>query len=250
MAGTGTKTNERPGTRSQVRYARMSASKARVVLDLIRGKHVAEASHILAFSERRAAAVIDKCLRAAVANAGHNDDIPEEELYVSACYADQGPTLKRFRPRARGRAGRIHRQTCHITIIVSRYEDTELDELRRRAEQRGAGGSRTADARADRRRRVARSRAAAEPEAEPVDTEDETADETAGEAAPVEETTGEAAKMKTTEKAAKKAKADAEAEPEDTVDEPEADPAGSDTEAEGSAPADDADEAGTPEETD
>ena len=100
------KTNERPGTRAQVRYVRMSASKARVVLNLIRGKHVVEATEILSFSERLAAQVIDKCLRSAVANALHNDEIPTEELYVSACFADEGPTLKRFRPRARGRAGR------------------------------------------------------------------------------------------------------------------------------------------------
>ena len=169
-----TKTNERPGTRSQVRYVRMSASKARVVLDLIRGKHVGEASQILAFNERLASKVIMKCLRSAVANAEHNDDIPSDELYVSACYADEGPTLKRFRPRARGRAGRIHKQTCHITIIVSRYDTEVLDEMRRRAElrgERGSGGG-SADASADRRRRVARSRAAEEPETdtETVDT--------------------------------------------------------------------------------
>jgi large subunit ribosomal protein L22 len=170
------KTNERPGTRSQVRYARMSASKVRVVLDLIRGKHVAEATQILGFSQRRAAKVIDKCLRAAVANAGHNDDVQPEELYVSTCFADEGPTLKRYRPRARGRAGRIHKQTCHITIVVSRYRDDELDELRRRSEQRSAGGARTADARADRRRRVAGSRAGAKPD----DTAGSKPDDTAG----------------------------------------------------------------------
>ncbi len=154
----GAKTNERPGTRAQVRYVRMSASKARVVLNLIRGKHVAEASQILAFNERLASEVIGKALRSAVANAGHNDEIPPEELYVSACYADEGPTLKRFRPRARGRAGRIHKQTCHITVIVSRYSDDELDELRRRAELKGSSSS--GDASAERRRRVAKSRAA------------------------------------------------------------------------------------------
>lgn len=164
MAGAkvATKTNERPGTRAQVRYVRMSASKARVVLDLVRGKHVGEASQILAFSERLASEVIMKCLTSAVANASHNDDIPAEELYISACYADEGPTLKRFRPRARGRAGRIHKQTCHITIVVSRYDEDTLDELRSRAEQRSAAGD--GDSSAARRRRVARSRAADEVE--------------------------------------------------------------------------------------
>ncbi|MDH3681480.1 MAG: 50S ribosomal protein L22 [Acidimicrobiia bacterium] len=174
------KTNERPGTRAQVRYVRMSASKARVVLDLIRGKHVGEASQILAFSERLVATVIMKCLRSAVANAEHNDDIPAEELYVSACYADEGPTLKRYRPRARGRAGRIHKQTCHITIVVSRYDEDDLDELRRRAEERGS--SQASSSSADRRRRVARSRAADTEASEPEDTVEETAEDTDTEA--------------------------------------------------------------------
>ena len=165
---TGLKTNERPGTKCQVRYVRMSASKVRVVLDLIRGKHVGEAAQILAFSDRLAAKVIDKALRSAVANAGHNDDIPAEELYVSACFADEGASLKRFRPRARGRAGRIRKQTCHITIVVSRYSDAQLDEMRRRAEARAATRGSTwagTDTQADRRRRVAGSRAATGTEA-------------------------------------------------------------------------------------
>ena len=174
------KTNERPGTRSQVRYVRMSASKARVVLNLIRGKHVVEASEILTFSERLAAQVIDKCLRSAVANAGHNDDIPTEELYVSACFADEGPTLKRFRPRARGRAGRIHKQTCHITIVVSRFTEEELDERRRQAELRGESSGRKADAGADRARRVAKSRKADEAE-EDIVPEDATTEDTVAE---------------------------------------------------------------------
>jgi len=176
------KTNERPGTRAQVRYVRMSASKARIVLNLIRNKSVVEANEILAFSERLAADTIGKCLRSAVANAAHNDEIPAEELYVSACYADEGPTLKRFRPRARGRAGRIHKQTCHITVIVSRYSDEELDAQRLAAEARGeskaASGSR--DASADRARRVAKSKAADGPAA------DEAAEDTVDEA-PVDE---------------------------------------------------------------
>ena len=199
---TATKTNERPGTRAQVRYVRMSASKARVVLDLIRGKHVGEASQILAFSERLASEVIMKCLTSAVANASHNEDIPAEELYISACYADEGPTLKRFRPRARGRAGRIHKQTCHITIVVSRYDEDVLDELRSRAEQRSSGNDR--DASASRRRRVARSRAAdaADDEAEESAAEDATADTPAAdtpEAETAEETTDDSGEAAATE---------------------------------------------------
>ena len=113
---TGTKTNERPGVRAQHRHARMSATKARVVLDLIRGKSVAEARTILQFSERGASDTIAKVLDSAVANAANNNDIPPEELFVATAYADEGPTLKRWRPRARGRATRIRKRTCHITI--------------------------------------------------------------------------------------------------------------------------------------
>ncbi len=185
-ASSSVKTNERPGTRAQVRYVRMSASKARIVLNLIRNKPVGQANEILAFSERLAAETIGKCLRSAVANAAHNDEIPAEELYVSACYADEGPTLKRFRPRARGRAGRIHKQTCHITVVVSRYSDDELDAQRQAAEARGesqAAAGTTRDAGADRARRVAKSKAAAD-ETAPADdvVEDDVAEDAIEEA--------------------------------------------------------------------
>jgi ribosomal protein L22 len=140
MMGPGrTKTNERPGTRAQVRYVRVSAYKAREVLDLIRGKHVDEADEILEFTERDAAIVIRKVLASAVANAEHNDEQDPDELYVSACYADEGPTLKRWRPRARGRATRIRKRTCHITIIVSRMPADELEQRARPTRGRPAG---------------------------------------------------------------------------------------------------------------
>src|SRR5688572_3285885 len=96
------KTNERPGTRAVVRHVRMSATKARVVLDLIRGHDVASADEVLRFSERDAAIVIRKLLASAVANAQHNDAQIPEDLYVAACFADEGKTLRRMRPRARG----------------------------------------------------------------------------------------------------------------------------------------------------
>ena len=126
------KTNERPGVRAVHRHARFSAYKAREVLDLIRGKSVSEARTILEFCNREAADVIVKVLDSAVANAGNNNDIPPEELFVAACFADEGPTMKRWRPRARGRATRIRKRTCHITVIVGRYSQTELDRLRDR----------------------------------------------------------------------------------------------------------------------
>jgi len=151
---TGTKTNERPGTRAVLRHSRMSAYKAREVLDLIRGKDYERANEILEYSERGAAIVIRKLLQSAAANAVHNDGLAAEELFVSACYADEGTTLKRWRPRARGRATRVRKRTCHITVIVSRLPDNEIVRRRARvaAEQaerrarRVAGGRRRARA--------------------------------------------------------------------------------------------------------
>ena len=155
----GAKTNERPGVRCEVKYVRSSAYKAREILDLIRGLPVARALETLEFAERDIARTILKALESAIANAEHNNSIPADELYVSACFADEGPTLKRFRPRARGSAARIRKRTCHITVIVSRYSADELARLREReaASGRVSGGRAAAEAR---RERVARSRSA------------------------------------------------------------------------------------------
>ena len=156
----GTKTNERPGTRAQVRYLRVSAYKAREVLDLIRGLHVDDADGVLEFTDRAVATDIRKVLASAVANAEKNDEIDPNELYVSACYADEGPTLKRWRPRARGRATRIRKRTCHITLIVSRMDPKKLEQRQARTEAAvGRGGVRR-DAAEARRARVAKSQAA------------------------------------------------------------------------------------------
>lgn len=146
--GSGVKTNERPGTRAVAKYIRISPYKVREVLDLVRGQHVQRAAEILRFSERDAAFVVAKVLASAVANAENNDGIDPEELYVSACYADEGTTIKRFRPRARGRAGRIRKRTCHVTVIVSRmpadqlarYRTKQAAEQTARRQRRVAGG--------------------------------------------------------------------------------------------------------------
>jgi large subunit ribosomal protein L22 len=167
---TGTKTNERPGVRAHLRGARFSAYKAREVLDLIRNLPVGEARAILALTERACSEPILKLLDSAIANAGNNNDIPPEELFVASCYADEGPTLKRFRPRARGRASRIRKRTCNVTIIVGRLSGADLERMRERVSR----GGRPADAATSRARRVARSRArqqAEETEAQPVDAE-------------------------------------------------------------------------------
>ena len=176
---TATKTNERPGTRAVHRHSGMSASKARQVLDLIRGEDVQRAAEILTGTERDAADVIGKVLTSAVANAAHNDQQNPEELYVSACFADEGATMKRWRPRARGRATRIRKRTCHITIIVSRLPPDQLALRRRRLEAVSANRSRRVDAsrrRADlsgrlSRRRAAQAERAAAAEDEAVDEE-------------------------------------------------------------------------------
>jgi len=110
---------ERAGTKASARYIRMSPSKVRVVLDLIRGLPVRNADEVLQFTDREAAVAVRKVLASAVANAVHNDEQDAEELFVLACFADEGPTLRRFRPRARGRATRIRKRTCHITIVVA-----------------------------------------------------------------------------------------------------------------------------------
>jgi large subunit ribosomal protein L22 len=161
---TGPKTNERPGTRAKASHVRSSAYKAREILNLIRDKSYAEASEILAFSERGISEEIAKVLDSAVANAEHNDGQLAEELFVSACYADEGPTLKRWRPRARGRATRIRKRTCHITVIVSRFSEEKLERLRER--ESASGRSTTTNAAEARRQRVAQSRARDEAEAE------------------------------------------------------------------------------------
>ena len=161
------KTNERPGTRAVVRNVRMSAWKARVVLDLIRDQPVSRAAEILQFTERAAAEVIGKGLASAVANAVNNDGLAAEELFVCACYADEGPTMKRWRPRARGRATRIRKRSTHITILVSQIPSAELERARAVESARSATRTaRTTRSAADaRRRRVAGSRQEAEPPA-------------------------------------------------------------------------------------
>jgi large subunit ribosomal protein L22 len=177
---------ERTGTRASVRGSRMSASKARVVLDLIRGLDVVSADQVLQFTEREAARVVRKVLASAVANAINNDNLDAESLYVRACYADEGPTMRRFSPRARGRATRINKRTCHITIVVDTLDDDALKIVQARRD-RAIAGRRAARGGgvADRRARVAKSRQA---RTESGETTESTAVES-GEATAAPETT-------------------------------------------------------------
>ena len=109
-----------PETRATLRYLRTSAYKVREVLGLIRGLDVDEARHVLQYCERAVARDVLKVLDSAVANAENTLNIPADELFVSVAFADEGPTIKRWRPRARGRATRIRKRTSHITIYVAR----------------------------------------------------------------------------------------------------------------------------------
>ena len=105
--------------KAQNRFVRQSPYKVRRVLDLVRGLPVEEAEHVLRLTNRAAATPIAKTLKSAVANAEHNHALDAEDLVVAEAYADEGPTLRRFKPRARGRATRIDKRTSHITIVVS-----------------------------------------------------------------------------------------------------------------------------------
>jgi large subunit ribosomal protein L22 len=138
--------------RAEAKYIRTSAYKMRPVLDLIRGQKIQDAADILRLCERDAAITIGKVLRSAVANAVNNDGMSADELYVSACFADEGPTIKRFIPRARGRTGKILKRSSHITVLVSRLPDNQL----------GAARAAQAAAVETRARRTAGNKAAAE----------------------------------------------------------------------------------------
>lgn len=103
---------------AQHNNARISAQKARLVADMIRGKNVAQALNILAFSHKKGAELIKKVLESAIANAEHNNDADIDELKVVTIFVDKGPSLKRFQARAKGRGNRIEKQTCHIHVTV------------------------------------------------------------------------------------------------------------------------------------
>lgn len=102
---------------------RIAPRKARLVVDLIRGKQVGEAVAILKHTPKAASPIVEKLLKSAVANAEHNYDMDINNLLVSEVYVDEGPTMKRFRPRAQGRASQINKRTSHITIVVSEQKE-------------------------------------------------------------------------------------------------------------------------------
>jgi large subunit ribosomal protein L22 len=173
---------ERELIRAQARYVRSSARKARLVLEHIRGKSAVEAQSILAFQTRAVARDAGKVLKSAIANAENNSGHEPDELVVVYAYADEGPTLKRWRARARGRVNRIRKRTCHITITLS---PALPGEIKPRPERR----PRPADEVPAETEKPKRSRRAAAPKAEAATAE--TAEQTATEPEAVEETATE-----------------------------------------------------------
>jgi len=187
---TGPKLNEanrvagtRGGVKAQLRWVRMSASKFRPVLDQMRGLDVTSARELLSLHEVGAAAIIQKLLKSAVSNAVANNEMDEEKLYVKACFADESPTIKRFRPRARGRANTRLRRGAHVTIVVDEMDENTLKTL---AAQGGTEKS-------DRRKRVAASQARAAAAAA-TDAKSEATSAEAGEATESSASTNEESK--------------------------------------------------------
>jgi large subunit ribosomal protein L22 len=203
--------DEIAGARATHRFCRMSASKARVVLALIRELDLDKAREELQFCDRGAAQEITKVLSSAVANAENNENLLADELYVAECWADEGPTLKRWRPRARGRATRINKRTCHITVVVAQLDDEELE---MRALRLAASGG---DAGASRSARVAASRAQDESGEDAEVEVDQADDEDAGVEAEavVEDATAEVESVVTDEAGESSAVVDPEAESDD-----------------------------------
>ena len=109
--------------KATARSVRTSPRKARIVVDMVRGKSVEDARQILSFTNRGIAGVVEKLLNSAIANAEHNNHLRADSLIVKAAYVDEGPTMKRIRPRAKGSASRIRKRTSHITIVVAPREE-------------------------------------------------------------------------------------------------------------------------------
>ncbi len=108
--------------KAQAKMVRISSRKMKIVIDLIRGKDIGEAFAILRLTPRAASPIVEKILKSAVANAEHNYDMDVEKLYVKEVFVGEGPTLKRFRPRAQGRATQILKRTSHTTVVVAEKE--------------------------------------------------------------------------------------------------------------------------------
>ena len=121
-----------PGARAQARYAHMGPRKARRVIDMVRGMKAVDALDVLRFTPQAASEDIYKVVASAIANAEHNEHLDRDALWISEAYVDEGPTLKRFRPRAQGRAYRVRKRTSHITVVVEAREQAPRSSSSRR----------------------------------------------------------------------------------------------------------------------
>src|SRR5438128_6293205 len=146
--------DERQEVRAAAKWVRTSPRKARLVAEHIRGRSVPEARTVLAFTPRAAAREVEKVLRSAVANAEANHGLIGDDLYVSAATVDEGPTLKRWRARARGRVGRIRKRTCHITVLLAPMGQEAPRETKRQQAEAPAETSATAPAAAEKPKRT------------------------------------------------------------------------------------------------
>src|SRR5262249_34260987 len=193
-----------PGARAVARHVRISPMKARRVVDLVRGMPAKDALTVLQFAPQAASEQVYKVLASAMANAENNERLDPDSLLVKAAYVDEGPTLKRFRPRAPGRAYRIRKRTCHITIEV----ESVMAAPGRAAKK--AAPAKTAPAKAA---ATKASPAKAASKATPSKVSDETESDVDEIEAAADEAETAAPAKKATKKATKAAKADAEAEP-------------------------------------
>ena len=147
--------DDRMRVRAQAKWVRTSARKARLVLDHIRGRSVPEARTILAFTPRAVATDIEKVLRSAVANAESAHGLDGDELVVESAFADEGPTLKRWKPRARGRVNRIRKRTCHVTLVLAEQPEEQTPRRRPRKQVESEASESTPKPRTRRRKKEA-----------------------------------------------------------------------------------------------
>jgi large subunit ribosomal protein L22 len=157
---------ERPEVRASAQYLRITPRKARLVVDHIRGRTVPEARTVLAFTPRAAAREIEKVLASAVANAEANHGLIGDELVISAAHVDEGPVIKRWRARARGRVARIKKRTCHVTLRLQPLETDGAERRPRRQQQAEAPAEEQPESEETKPKRTTRARKAAAPRAE------------------------------------------------------------------------------------
>jgi large subunit ribosomal protein L22 len=160
---------ERQEVRASAQYLRVTPRKARLVVDHIRGRTVPEARTVLAFTPRAAAREIEKVLASAVANAEANHGLIGDELVITSAYVDEGPVIKRWRARARGRVARIKKRTCHVTLRLQPLEADGATQRPRRRRQAEAETPDEAKAEETKPKRTTRARKPATPKAEAAD---------------------------------------------------------------------------------